>query len=171
MIVLQLASLALRMPLSRRDALSGAGVLASAAAGAGLSAANAFELPSIDPIGAYGALAGKSGDVGGGAVAVNPSKPNQGILMLRETFDGAMPAGGLLDWYNAHLTDDFKASFNGGNVVLNKEQYLGVTADILKSFPDFTYTRVGPIQYDNSPIVATWTAVVKGTHTGAPRAP
>ena len=52
-----------------------------------------------------------------------------------------------------------------------RQEYLAVTRDILKSFPDFTYTREGPIAYADSPVLVSWTAVVKGTHTGAPYAP
>ena len=99
-----------------------------------------------------------------------------------------------------YLAADFKASFEGGKIILDKPTYLAVTADLLKSFPDFVYTyaalelhpdprigvgptrcsrvrapprnrREGPIAYANSPTIATWTAVVKGTHTGAPYAP
>ena len=46
-----------------------------------------------------------------------------------------------------------------------------MTADLLKSFPDFVYTRQGPIAYQDSPTLVGWTAVVKGTHTGAPYSP
>ena len=52
-----------------------------------------------------------------------------------------------------------------------QEAYLAVTSDILKSFPDFVYTRAGTIAYADSPKIVTWTAVVKGTHTGAPYSP
>ena len=40
-----------------------------------------------------------------------------------------------------------------------------MTADLLKSFPDFTYTRSGPIAYADSPNIVVWTAVVKGRPT------
>ena len=46
-----------------------------------------------------------------------------------------------------------------------------MTANLLKSFPDFVYTRVGSISYQDSPTLVKWTAVVKGTHSGAPYAP
>ena len=54
---------------------------------------------------------------------------------------------------------------------LNKEQYIAVTSNILKSFPDFIYTRSGAIAYKGSPTVVSWTAIVQGTHTGAPYSP
>ena len=46
-----------------------------------------------------------------------------------------------------------------------------MTADLLKSFPDFVYTRQGSIAYQDSPTLVGWTAVVKGTHSGAPYTP
>ncbi len=46
-----------------------------------------------------------------------------------------------------------------------------MTADILKSFPDFVYTRRGTMAYQESPNIVKWTAIVKGTHTGAPYSP
>ena len=90
---------------------------------------------------------------------------------VRETFDGGLPEGGLEAWYEEHLADNFKATFAGGKIVLDKAQYLAVTKDILASFPDFVYTREGPLAYANSPRIVEWTAVVKGTHTGAPYSP
>lgn len=97
-------------------------------------------------------------------------KPNTGILLLRETFDGRLPEGGLLEWYDQHLAPDFEASFAGGKVTLDKAGYLAVTADILKSFPDFVYTRTSAMEYDG-PTKVEWVAVVKGTHSGAPYSP
>lgn len=150
---------------TRRQALVGGGLAASTAA---LPAAAA---PAWDLIGAYN-MGGKVGDVGGGAITKpKDGKSNQGILLLRECFDGNLPVQGLLQYYEENLADDFKASFEGGKIILDKPAYLAVTADILKSFPDFIYTRQGPIAYANSPTTVTWTAVVKGTHTGAPYAP
>jgi len=100
-------------------------------------------------------------------------RPVTGINLLRETFAGTLPAGGLLEWYSEHLSTDFIADF--GPVKLNKEEYLVVTADILKSFPDFTYTNPEGygygFAYAESPKIVTWTAVVQGTHTGAPYSP
>ena len=117
----------------------------------------------FDPIGAY--------NFGGGAgTAVGPvrknlnGKPNGGILLLRECFDGKLPEDGLVEWYTDHLASDFTAVFAGGKVVLDKQQYLAVTKDLLKSFPDFTYTREGKMKYENGPTSVSWTAVVKGTH-------
>ena len=49
--------------------------------------------------------------------------------------------------------------------IVGKAEYLAVTADILKSFPDFVYTREGPIAYADSPKLVSWVAVVKGTHS------
>jgi len=51
------------------------------------------------------------------------------------------------------------------------QAYLAVTADLLKSFPDFVYTRQGPIAYQDSPTLVGWTAVVRGTFSGAPYTP
>ena len=162
------AVLALRVPPSvvstTRRAIIGGGLAVTSAA---LPAA--AEL-LFDPIGAYN-LGGKSGD-GYGQVAANlKGKPNSGILLLRECFDGALPPVGLLEWYEDHLAPDFKASFAGGKVVLDRQAYLAVTADLLKSFPDFVYTRVGPIAYADSPTIVSWKAVVKGTLSGAPFSP
>lgn len=125
----------------------------------------------FDPIGAYSMGAGAGASVG--PVPKNAlGKPNSGIFLLREIFDGGFPEGGLVAWYDEFLTDDFKASFAGGKVVLDKKAYVGVTTDLLKSFPDFTYTRVSQMKYgDAGPLVVGWTAVVKGTHSGAPYSP
>ena len=51
------------------------------------------------------------------------------------------------------------------------QAYLTATADLLKSFPDFVYTRQGAIAYQDSPTLVGWTAVVRGTHSGAPYSP
>lgn len=178
-LLLSTAALALRVPTNAfltRRALVGGGLAASVgidAASVGIDAANAIDIDfsKLDPIGAYN-IGGKSGDVGGGPVPANfNGKPNTGILLLRECFDGGLPAGGLVDWYEEHLADDFKASFAGGKVILDKPGYIAVTADLLKSFPDFVYTRDGPIAYADSPTKVKWTAIVKGTHTGAPYSP
>ena len=47
-------------------------------------------------------------------VPVNLEKPNTGIILLREVFDGGLPASGLVEWYEEHLTEDFQAVFAGG---------------------------------------------------------
>ena len=92
-----------------------------------------------------------------GPVPAPPGKSNAGIRLLRDIFDGAMPADGAVKWYEEHLADDFKATFAGGKVVLDKQAYLGVTADILKSFPDFLYTRVSSYEYGQpKPIVVPY---------------
>lgn len=149
---------------SRRQAIVGGGLAASTA----ILPASAFSLP--DPIGAYGKMMPDNRPTG--PVPANAyGKPNTGILLLRECFDGGLPAGGLLEWYEEHLASDFVAEFAGGAIKLDKAAYMGVTSDILKSFPDFVYTVVGPIAYANSPTIVSWKAVVKGTHTGAPYSP
>ena len=56
-------------------------------------------------------------------------------------------------------------------VCTSAQAYLTATADLLKSFPDFVYTRQGPIAYQDSPTLVGWTAVVRGTHSGAPYTP
>ena len=156
---------------SRRSAIFGGGLAALATTLPPAQALDFPDLSKLDPIGAYN-FGAKSGDVGGGAVPANLNgKPNSGILLLRECFDGALPAGGLIEWYEEHLSPEFQASFNGGKVVLDKQAYLAVTADLLKSFPDFVYTREGSLAYADSPTKVQWTAVVKGTHTGAPYSP
>jgi hypothetical protein len=162
-VILTTAILALRSPLltSRRNAVIGIGGIA-ASAGALPAAAISF-----DPIGAYGKMIP---EVKGPLKSAN-GKPNTGIALLRDCFDGVLPSEGLLAWYEEHLTPDFVAEFAGGTVTLDKESYLGVTADILKSFPDFVYTRSGPIAFADNPKIVTWTAVVKGTHSGAPYSP
>lgn len=154
------ATLSLRTP---RRGFIGGGLLAA-------GSASAAELP-FDPIGAYSMGGGVGQSIG--AVQKNfNGKPNTGMLLLREVFDGGLPDGGLLAWYEEHLAPDFSASFAGGKVVLDKAAFLSVTADLLKSFPDFTYTRTDAMMYgDPRPLAVTWTAVVKGTHTGAPYSP
>ena len=162
-----IAPLALQLPSgpsTRREALIGGGLAAVA------SARPANAAPAWDPIGAYSSLGGKAGD-GSGPVKAPAGKSLSGILLLRECFDGALPPQGLVSWYEEHLTDDFVASFEGGKIKLDKQAYLAVSADILKSFPDFVYTRVGPIAYQDSPTFVKWTAVVKGTHSGQPYSP
>ena len=123
----------------------------------------------IDPIGAYSFGGGAGTQIG--QVPENAmGKPNTGIYLLRECFDGVLPAKGLLEWYDAHLTPTFTAEFDGGKVVLDKAAYMAATADILQSFPDFVYTRTDTMEY-NGPTVVTWTAVVRGTHSGKPYSP
>lgn len=157
-----------RSPTSttRRDAVKiSAGLAASA------TIAPAFAGLPFDPIGAYSMGAGAGAAGFSAPVPVNLEKPNTGIILLREVFDGGLPASGLVEWYEEHLTEDFQAVFAGGAAKLNKRQYIGITADILKSFPDFVYTRNGPIAYADSPTRVAWKAVVKGTHSGAPYSP
>jgi len=96
---------------------------------------------------------------------------NSGVLLLREAFDGQRPPEGLVPWLEAHLAPDFQATFAGGKIVQSKAEFIAGTIDLLKSFPDFAYTRDGEIKYNNSPNVVVWTAVVKGTHSGAPFSP
>jgi hypothetical protein len=167
--------LGLNVPLAtRRTLLSGAGGAVAAmvtTASSPVSALDLFGVSVPDPIGAYGGGSGIGDFIGPVKKAPEGSKPNAGILLLRETFDGGVPEEGLLGWYQDHLADDFKASFAGGKIILDKAQYLAVTADLLKSFPDFTYTRVSSMKYADSPNIVTWTAVVKGTHSGAPFSP
>ena len=54
-------------------------------------------------------------------------KPNTGIMLPRETFDGGLPEEGLVAWYETHLADDFTAVFDGGKVTLDKASYLDLT--------------------------------------------
>ena len=107
------AALALRMPpsVTRRSALAASGFVATA------SVLPAFAGLPFDPIGAYG----KIGDGPMGPPKLVPGKPNTGIILLREAFDGVLPEGGLLEWYEEHLAPDFKASFAGGKVVLDRQ--------------------------------------------------
>ena len=176
--------LAFNIPATRRDVAIG---------GAAAAVASAFPIPAsaglmFDPIGAY-SMGGSSGATNLKPVKADPLRPNSGITLLREVFDGYLPDGGLLKWYEQHLADDFQAVFEGGKVKLDKQAWaasaspplavhlspsihaccssasLAVTADLLKSFPDFTYTRSGPIAYADSPNIVVWTAVVKGRPT------
>ena len=158
------SSLAFHLPSvsTRRDALVGG---AAAALAGALPFRASAGLP-FDPIGAYN-MGASAGNEGLKPVKADPARPNTGITLLRECFDGYLPEGGLLQWYEEHLTPDFEAVFEGGKVKLDKQAYLAVTADLLKSFPDFVYTRTGPIAYADSPTLVQWTAVVKGTHSGA----
>jgi len=151
-------------PITRRHAVFGGGITAAAV---GSLPASAFDFP--DPIGAYGKMLPSKGSAG--PIPTVNGKPNTGIALLRDCFDGVIPPEGLIAWYEEHLSDDFEAEFAGGAVKLDKAAYLGVTADILKSFPDFVYTRPSTIAYADSPVIVQWTAVVKGTHTGAPYSP
>ena len=52
-----------------------------------------------------------------------------------------------------------------------REGYLGLTKSILASVPDFSYTAPKSDFKKNKGNTVTWTAVVKGTHTGAPFSP
>lgn len=104
-------------------------------------------------------------------VPKNPDKPNTGIVMLRELFDGEMPSQGMVPWLEAKLAPDFQASFAGGKVIQNKEEYIKGSSELLKSFPDLAFTRKGSFKYADAPFLVEWTAVVKGTHSGAPYAP
>ena len=109
------APLALRTPppvSTRRGVLIAASGLAASA-----SVLPAFAGLPFDPIGAYGKMGpgpiGPPGKING--------QPNTGIILLREVFDGALPEEGLLAWYEEHLAADFKATFAGGKVVLDRQ--------------------------------------------------
>ena len=82
-----------------------------------------------------------------------------------------MPAGGIVAWYEKNLAKDFTADFAGGKVVFDRKQYIGLTKDILASVPDFTYTSPKHDFKKKGKNQVTWTAVVKGTHTGKPFSP
>lgn len=122
-------------------------------------------------VGAFGFGTGAGEAYGPVPKAPPGAKPHAGVLLLREAFDGGLPADGLVPWYEEHLAPDFTASFAGGAVVLDRAQYLQATAALLASFPDFVYTRIGKMGYADSPTLVTWTAVVKGTFSGAPYSP
>ena len=162
------ATLGLRVPPpafhTRRAAILGSGLAITAGVVLPANALDVglpFSIP--DPIGAYN-VGGKSGDPGAGPVKKREDgKPNTGIMLLRETFDGGLPEEGLVAWYETHLADDFTAVFDGGKVTLDKASYLDLTKDLLKS-KDFTYTRTGPIAYADSPTIVTWKL---GTSAGA----
>jgi hypothetical protein len=174
-LLVTIAAVGLRVPtpppaaVRRRGILlTGGGVIVAATTFTALPPANAELI--FDPIGAYGMGAGAGSYVG--QVKKNAEgKPNGGILLLRETFDGTLPPEGLVNWYNEALADDFKATFAGSDLVLDKASYVAATAELLKSFPDLAYTRVTPMKFADSPLLITWTAIVTGTHTGAPYSP
>ena len=66
-------------------------------------------------------MGGSSGATNLKPVKADPLRPNSGITLLREVFDGYLPDGGLLKWYEQHLADDFQAVFEGGKVKLDKQ--------------------------------------------------
>jgi len=68
------------------------------------------------------------------------------------------------------LAADFTASFAEGKLVLPRDAYVGTTKAILASVPDFTYTAPKK-DFKKKKDAVSWTAVVKGTHTGAPYSP
>ena len=108
--------LAFNIPATRRDVAIG---------GAAAAVASAFPIPAsaglmFDPIGAY-SMGGSSGATNLKPVKADPLRPNSGITLLREVFDGYLPDGGLLKWYEQHLADDFQAVFEGGKVKLDKQ--------------------------------------------------
>lgn len=90
------------------------------------------------------------------------------IALAKSLFDGGGKDAVL--WYEANLSPDFKASFNGGRIVLPRDAYVGVTKAILLSVPDFTYTAPKN-DFKKKKNSVTWTAVVRGTHTGVPYSP
>ena len=108
--------LAFKIPATRRDVAIG---------GAAAAVASAFPIPAsaglmFDPIGAY-SMGGSSGATNLKPVKADPLRPNSGITLLREVFDGYLPDGGLLKCYEQHLADDFQAVFEGGKVKLDKQ--------------------------------------------------
>jgi len=151
-------------PFTRRQAILGATWTCAGSAVVRSLPANAGLL--IDPIGAYGSIP----EIRGPVIQKN-GKPNTGAFLLRDCFDGVLPAQGLVEWYEEHLTEDFVAEFAGGAIKLDKNAYTAVTAELLKAFPDFVYTSISNFKYADSPTTVTWTAVVKGTHSGAPFSP
>ena len=94
-----------------------------------------------------------------------------GVDLIKTLFDGSVPAGGIVSWYEKNLAKDFTAEFAGGKVVFDRKQYIGLTKDILASVPDFTYTSPKHDFKKKGKNQVTWTAVVKGTHTGKPFSP
>ena len=54
-------------------------------------------------------------------VPKNPAKPNTGIVMLRELFDGETPSEGMIPWLDSKLSPDFEASFSSGKVVQSRD--------------------------------------------------
>ena len=99
------------------------------------------------------------------------SKPATGVQMLLQAFDGKLPSEGLVPWLEAHLADTFTIEFKAAGVTLKRQDYIAASDDLLKSFPDLAFTRKGPMAYDGSPFLVSWTAEVKGTHSGAPFSP
>lgn len=149
-----------KMALSRREAMLGTGLLAASA----LAQPAKAEL-AIDPIGAYGKLPEKRGPI-----KRKDGKPNTGIGLLRDCFDGVLPEDGLIKWYEEHLADDFTAEFVGGPT-LDRKTYLAVTADLLKSFPDFKYVSGSAFKFADNPFTVQWSGIFVGTFSGAPFSP
>ena len=163
LLLLTATAYALRVPTpTRRQLLSGAGLAAASRALPVNALVNPFSLE---------AAAGPRGLLKSGDIAVPKGPGNSGILLLREFFDGQTPDQGRQAWLEEHLAADFQASFAGGKVVQSKEEFIAGCNDLLKSFPDLAFTREGPIAYNNSPNLVVWTAIVKGTHTGAAYSP
>lgn len=101
------------------------------------------------------------------AAAASPT----GADLMKTLFDGSVPAGGIIAWYEKNLAADATVEFAGGAIKLDKKTYIGLTKDLLASVPDFTYTSPKHDFKKKGKTQVTWTAVVRGTHTGKPFSP
>jgi hypothetical protein len=111
----------------------------------------------------------------GGYVAANTaSSTNAAIptttpkaVLIRDGFS-TLKTGGLLDWYEQHLTDGFVAEIDG--IAYDRATFMALQSATLKSFPDLEYTpkNLGTANVGQS---VGWTAAYRGTLSGAPFSP
>ena len=98
--------------------------------------------------------------------------PNANADLIKELFDGKAFGAAIVPWYDRHLAFDFEGCFEGGKVTLSRDQYVQAMRELILSFPEFIYTcPQHDVAQDPSSCDVTWTAVVKGVHTGAPFSP
>eukprot|EP00966_Prymnesium_polylepis_P294355 6797662-Prymnesium_polylepis.1 len=183
MFALALATVGLQLPggLTRRQLIAGAGL---SAAGSSVTLPAAALVNPFDPKNAGGPRGlFKSGDIevpkGPGNTGIlmlreafDGATPSEGLLAWLESrlapdFEASF-AGGTVTFnkevrrvsnrrpracaQRAHST----ARHVTDSPLRAAQAYIGVTSDLLKSFPDLTFTRSGPIAYNNSPNIVVW---------------
>jgi len=75
----------------------------------------------------------------------------------------ANPPSSNIEAIKTYLSDDFQNLDKDGNVLMNKEAYVGMVQLIFAAFKDFTYVRSGVREEGDSVIV---NGHFEGTHTG-----
>jgi predicted ester cyclase len=75
----------------------------------------------------------------------------------------ANPPSSNIEAIETYLSDDFQSLDKDGNVLMNKEAYLGMVQLLFAAFKDFTYVRGGVREEGDSVIVS---GHFEGTHTG-----